>query len=79
MNVGLLLARRCRWIGTTLRTRPLEEKVAITRRFAAEVLPLFESGRLRPVVDSRYDLDDIAEAHRRMEANANAGKIVIRV
>ena len=42
-------------------------------------LPLFESGRLRPVVDSRYGLDDIAEAHRRMEANANAGKIVIRV
>lgn len=79
VNVGLLLARRCRWIGTTLRTRPLEEKASLTRRFAAEVLPLFDDGRLRPVVDSVYDLDDIAEAHRRMEANANAGKIVVRI
>ena len=79
VNVGLLLARRCRWIGTTLRARPLEEKVALTRRFAAEMLPLFDDGRLRPVIDSRYTLDDIAEAHRRMEANANAGKIVVTI
>lgn len=77
VNVGLLLARRCRWIGTTLRARPLEEKVALTRRFAAEMLPLFDDGRLRPVIDSRYDLADIADAHRRMEANVNAGKIVV--
>ena len=79
VDVGVLMARRSRWIGTTLRTRPIEEKVAITRRFAAEVLPLFESGRLRPVIDSRYGFDDIAEAHRRMESNANAGKIVVSI
>lgn len=77
VNVGLLLARRCRWIGTTLRARPLEEKVALTRRFAAEMLPMFDDGRLRPVIDSRYELADIADAHRRMEANVNAGKIVV--
>ena len=79
VDVGLLMARRSRWIGTTLRTRPLEEKVAITRRFAAEVLPLFGSDRLRPVIDSRYEFDDIADAHRRMETNANAGKIVVTI
>ena len=79
VDVGLLMARRSRWIGTTLRTRPLEEKVALTRRFAAEVLPLFESQRLRPVIDSRYEFDQIAEAHRRMESNANAGKIVVTI
>jgi putative PIG3 family NAD(P)H quinone oxidoreductase len=77
VDVGLLLAKRSHWVGTTLRTRPLEEKVAVTRRFAAEMLPLFDSGALRPVIDSRYAFNDIADAHRHMEANANAGKIVV--
>ena len=79
VNVGLLLAKRATWIGTLLRARPIEEKVALTRRFAAEMLPLFESGALRPVVDSVYALDDVADAHRHMEANANTGKILLRV
>ena len=50
--------------------------MAVTRRFAAEMLPLFDVGSLRPVIDSRYPFDEIADAHRHMEANANAGKIV---
>ncbi len=79
VNVGMLLAKRATWVGTTLRARPIEEKVAVTRRFAAEVLPLFESGALRPVVDSTFPLERIADAHRHMEANANTGKIVISV
>ncbi len=77
VNVGMLLAKRCAWVGTTLRTRPLEEKATVSRRFATEVLPLFDSGMLRPVIDSTYPLDQIAAAHQHMEANANAGKIVI--
>jgi NADPH:quinone reductase-like Zn-dependent oxidoreductase len=77
VNVGLLLAKRATWIGTTLRARPIEQKVALTRRFAAEVLPLFDSGALRPIVDSRYPLGEIAAAHEHMAANANTGKIVV--
>ena len=79
VNVGLLLGKRLRWIGTTLRARPIEEKVAVTRRFAAEMLPLFADGRLRPVIDRRFPLADVAEAHRLMESNANAGKIVLTI
>ena len=79
VNVGLLMGKRCRWVGTTLRARPIEEKVALTRRFAVEMLPLFDDGRLRPVIDSRYPIEDVAEAHRHMEANANAGKILLVV
>lgn len=79
VNVGLMLPKRAALIGTVLRARSLEEKIAITRRFVAEVLPLFESGALRPVIDSRHPLDGIAEAHRHMEANANVGKIVLDV
>lgn len=76
-NVGALLAKRASIVGTVLRARPLEEKIAVTQRFAAEVLPLFARGTLVPVIDSRFGLDDIADAHRHMAANANAGKILV--
>jgi putative PIG3 family NAD(P)H quinone oxidoreductase len=76
-NVGALLPKRASIAGTVLRARPLEEKIAISQRFATEVLPLFESGALRVVIDSRYRLDDIAAAHAYMETNANVGKILI--
>ena len=79
VNIGALLPKRVSLIGTVLRARPIEEKIALTRRFAAEVLPLFDGGGLRPVIDSRYPLDQIAEAHRHMESNANVGKILVDV
>jgi putative PIG3 family NAD(P)H quinone oxidoreductase len=77
VNVGLILSKRITWIGTTLRARPLERKLALSQRFIDEVLPLFDSGALRAVIDSRYAFDDIADAHRHMEANANVGKILV--
>jgi NADPH:quinone reductase-like Zn-dependent oxidoreductase len=79
VNVGMLMAKRATWVGTTLRARPIEEKVTVTRRFAVEMLPLFSSGELRPVIDSVHPFDAIAEAHRLMESNANTGKIVVRI
>ena len=79
VNVYALMSRRASWTGTMLRARPIEEKISLTRRFAAEMLPLFDSGVLRPIIDSRYPFDQIADAHRHMAANANAGKIMIDV
>ncbi len=79
VNIGMLLPKRATLIGTVLRSRPLEEKIAITRRFAAEMLPLFDQGRLEPVIDSRFALGEIAEAHAAMERNANVGKILIDI
>lgn len=79
VDLGKLLAKRVHWIGTTLRARPAEQKIAISQRFAAEVLPLFEAGRMRPVIDRRFPLDGIAEAHRVMESNANVGKLLIDI
>ena len=79
VNLGLLLTKRAHWIGTTLRARPIEQKVAVARRFAAEMIPLFEAGVLRPIIDSRFALADVADAHRRMEANANIGKILLDI
>lgn len=78
-NVGVLLGKRASIIGTVLRARPLEEKIALTQRFVAEMLPLLDDRRMRPVIDSRFHLDDIADAHRHMAANANVGKIVVQI
>ena len=75
--LGGLMPKRATLIGTVLRSRPLEEKIAITRRFAEEILPLFDAGDLRPVIDSRFEVTDIVDAHRYMESNANVGKILI--
>lgn len=79
VNLGLLLTKRVHWIGTTLRARPIEQKIAVCQRFVAEVLPLFESGALRPVIDSRFAMADVADAHRHMEADANVGKILLEI
>jgi NADPH:quinone reductase-like Zn-dependent oxidoreductase len=79
MNLGKLLAKRAALVGTTLRVRPLEQKAALSQRFAREVVPLFETGAVRPVIDTRFPLDQVAVAHEHMEANANVGKILLDV
>ncbi|HEX2094092.1 MAG TPA: NAD(P)H-quinone oxidoreductase [Longimicrobiaceae bacterium] len=78
IDLGLLLRRRIRIIGTVLRSRPLEEKISLAREFSKTVLPLLSSGRIRPVVDRVHPFEEIAEAQRRMEANDSFGKIVLR-
>ena len=78
-NPATLMARRAALIGTTLRARPIEEKIAVTRQFAAEILPHVAAGAMSPVIDSRFALEEAASAHERMEANLNAGKIVLDV
>ncbi len=78
-NVGALLAKRASITGTVLRPRPLDEKIAITQRFAEEMLPLFETGQLSAVIDRTYNFADIADAHAFMASNGNVGKIVIRI
>jgi NADPH:quinone reductase len=77
LDSSVLLVKRARLTGTVLRARPIEEKIEVIRRFAAEVLPLFSAGILRPVVDSQFDLREIRAAHERMESNQSFGKIVL--
>jgi NADPH2:quinone reductase len=76
--LGLWMSKRATVHGTVLRSRPLEEKASLARQFARQLLPLFASGRLLPVVDQVLPMSEIAEAHRRLEADANVGKVVLR-
>lgn len=77
LSLGTLLAKRATLVGTVLRARPLEEKIALARRFEAEALPAFEAGHLRPVVAATLPMSAAAEAHRRLEANEVFGKVVL--
>ena len=65
--------------GTVLRSRPIEEKIALTNQIKRHVLPLIASGAIKPVVDTVFPLAEAAEAHRHMESNANFGKIILSV
>lgn len=65
--------------GTVLRARSLEEKITVTQAFTAEVVPLFESSVLHPVIDSRFKMAEISQAHVRLESNQTFGKVVVTI
>ena len=77
IDLDLLKRKRAAIIGTMLRTRSIEEKADATRRFAAAVLPLVSPGRIRPVIDRVYPIDQVRDAHERLESNLSFGKIVL--
>jgi putative PIG3 family NAD(P)H quinone oxidoreductase len=80
-NVELyqILRKRLHVIGTVLRARSLEEKIEITGAFAREVVPLLEQGTVQPVIDSVFPLEQIQDAHRRLESNETFGKVVLTI
>jgi len=77
LPIGMLMGKRVSVKGVTLRSRTLEEKLAVTRAFATSVLPLLASGKVKPIIERTYPLAEIASAHTAMGANANFGKLVI--
>jgi NADPH2:quinone reductase len=77
IDIRRILSKRLTLRGTVLRARSLDEKIDATRAFAQQIVPLFATGQLRPVIDSVFPLDRIADAHRRMESNDTFGKVVL--
>jgi len=63
--------------GSTLRARPLEEKTALVQTVRRQVWPWLASGRLKPIIDSTFALEDAKSAHERMESSAHIGKIIL--
>lgn len=78
LDLGLVLNKRLRIVGTMLRSRPIEEKMALAREFADRVIHCFESGRLVPVVERVFPFTDIGAAHALLESNSTFGKVVLR-
>ncbi|HWU88082.1 MAG TPA: NAD(P)H-quinone oxidoreductase [Kofleriaceae bacterium] len=79
VDLGLVLRKRARIFGTVLRSRPLEEKLAVMRTFEDQVVPLLARRKVAPVIDTVMPLDEAARAHERMASNAGFGKIVLSV
>jgi putative PIG3 family NAD(P)H quinone oxidoreductase len=74
-----VMRRRLTLTGSTLRPRPVEFKTMVADEIALTVWPYVEGGRLKPVIDRIYPLEDAADAHARMEAGGHVGKIVLEV
>jgi NADPH2:quinone reductase len=79
LDLNAILRRRLTVTGSTLRPRPVEFKAAIARRLRAQVWPLIESGRVKPMLYRTFDLADAASAHALMESSQHIGKIVLNV
>jgi NADPH:quinone reductase-like Zn-dependent oxidoreductase len=79
LDLGSVLGKRVRIFGTVLRARPLEEKIAATRAFETQVVPLLARGAIKPIVDRVVPLADAAAAHEHMASNQGFGKIVLAV
>jgi NADPH:quinone reductase len=79
LDLNLMLRKRLTMVGTTLRARALEEKIAVTRQFGAQVVPWLERGLVRPVVDSVFPFEEVKAALSRLESNEVFGKIVLSV
>jgi putative PIG3 family NAD(P)H quinone oxidoreductase len=79
LNLALMMVKRQQITGSVLRSRPVAEKAAVVRQFTETVLPLLADRRIVPLIDTVYRLDAAADAHRRMEASAHFGKIVLSV
>ena len=78
LDMGVLLRKRLTIVGTVLRARPIEEKIELAREFSERIVPFFEGGQLRPVIDRVFSFAEIRAAHELMESNRTFGKIVLR-
>ena len=77
INLAPLMVKRQQILGSVLRSRPVDEKTRITEEFSQNVLPLFAAGHIKPLIHQVLSIEEVAEAHRIMEASAHFGKIVL--
>ena len=77
LNLGLLMVKRQKIIGSTIRARSNETKNIVMQELSEKVIPLFESGMLKPVIHETFYFSECNEAQEMMEANENIGKIIL--
>jgi NADPH2:quinone reductase len=79
IDYAIVMSKRLRIMGTSLRTRSPEEKATATRLFAEQVVPLLATGAVRPVIDRVFKMEEVREAHKRIESNESFGKVVLMI
>jgi NADPH:quinone reductase len=78
-DLRAIMLKRLVVTGSTLRSRSVAEKTVLRDQVEQHVWPLIQAGKLRPIVDQVFPLADAAEAHKRMQASAHIGKILLRM
>ena len=76
-DLGMALTKRLQIIGTVLRSRSTKEKMEATQKFITDVLPLLESGKVKPNIDKIFPVEEIQKAHEYVESNESFGKVVL--
>ncbi len=79
LDLGRMLVKRQRVIGSTLRSRPVEAKAALCRSLQQAVWPLFEAGELKPIIDRVLRIDEAEVGHAALQSNATMGKVVLTI
>lgn len=79
IDLRVLMGKRLTLKGSTLRNRPLDEKVQLKEAFMARFWPRLEARTLTPVMDHVFEITGAERAHERMRKNQNIGKLVLRV
>jgi NADPH:quinone reductase-like Zn-dependent oxidoreductase len=79
IDYSVVMRKRLKLMGTSLRTRSVEQKATATRLFAQHVVPLLASGAVLPVLDQVFSMGEIRAAHQRIESNETFGKVVLLV
>ncbi|HWH21790.1 MAG TPA: zinc-binding dehydrogenase, partial [Allosphingosinicella sp.] len=79
LPIWTVMAKRLTLTGSTLRARSVEFKTELAAELQRHVWPHIESGRIKPVIDSVFPLEQAADAHRRMESSQHVGKIALEV
>lgn len=78
LDYSIVMGKRLKIMGTTLRRRLPEETATATRLFAQHVVPLLATGAVRPVLDQVFKMEEVRAAHQRIESNESFGKVVLR-
>jgi NADPH:quinone reductase-like Zn-dependent oxidoreductase len=79
MDIEALHSKRLKLFGVSNKMRTAAQRAVTVQGFIRDFLPLFASGKLKPVIDRVYDFKDLPAAQARMESDAHVGKIVVRV
>ena len=79
LDIEALHSKRLKLFGVSNKLRTAAQRAETVRGFTKDFLPLFASGKLKPLIDRVYDFKDLPAAKARMEGDAHAGKIVVRI
>lgn len=78
-DMGAVLGKSLRIIGSRLRARPLTQKISITRQFKERFWPMLEEGRLQPIIDRIFPIQEAQAAHGHVRQDKNTGKVILQI